>query len=110
MKINVKNNSTANTQKIEASKEFLKFCQINSPLKTSINLTFVDKTNETYFNGMYLVPTKQKNLSECLNLISQFWISEFSKQRNIPCGYRESQLLVKFFLEKNQRIQKILNI
>jgi hypothetical protein len=110
MKINVKNNSKGNSQKIELTKDFLRFCQIHSPLKLSINLTFVDRSTENFFNGTYLVPVKQKKLSECLDLVSQFWIGEFSTQRNIPCGFMESKLLVKFFLEKNPSVQKLLNI
>ena len=110
MKINVKNNSTANVQKINIIREFFKFCQTNSPLKNSINFVFVDKTNETFFDGKYLLPLKTVNLSENLNLVSQMWTNEFSKQRNIPCGYRESQLLVSYFIKNNPSVSKLLNL
>lgn len=110
MKINVKNNSTGNTQKIEVLKEFLKFCQLNSPLKREINVVFVNKTTEKFFDGNYLVSTKQSKLSESIEKISKFWIEEFSIQRKINCVGIESELLVKFFLEKNPSILKIMNI
>ena len=59
MKINVKNNSTANSTKIDLVKEFLRFCQLNSPLKTSIDIVFVDKSNQVFFDGKYFsMPSK----------------------------------------------------
>jgi hypothetical protein len=110
MKINIKNNSTGDSQKIQVLKDFMKFCQTHSPLKKTINVTFVDKSSEHFFNENYLIPLKSSKLDECLNLMSQFWVGEFSKQRNIPCGYSESQLLVRFFLEKNPSVKKFLNL
>ena len=110
MKINVKNNSTGNTQKIEVLKEFLRFCQINSPLKESINVVFVNNTKEKFFDGNYLVPTKLVKLNESINKISEFWVEEFSKQRRIKCVGIESKLLVQFFLESNPNFKNIINI
>ena len=109
MKIYVKNNSTANLQKVNVVREFFKFCQNNSPLKSSINFVFVDKSSETYFDGKYLIPLKTSKLNENLNLVSQMWINEFSKQRGIPCGYVESQLLVNYFIKNNPSVNNILN-
>jgi hypothetical protein len=110
MKINVKNNSTGNTQKIEILKNFLRFCQLNSPLKSDINVVFVNRTTETFFDGNYLVPTKFSKLGEGIEKISKFWIEEFSKQRRINCVGIESELLVKFFMEQNPNISKMINV
>jgi|688.fasta_scaffold284739_4 hypothetical protein len=110
MKINVKNNSTGNPKKLEILKEFLKFCQLHSPLKSEINVVFVNRTNEKFFDGNYLIPTKFTKLNEGLTTISKFWIEEFSKQRKINSVGIESQLLVKFFIENNPSVQKLLNI
>jgi hypothetical protein len=110
MKINIKNNSKVNVKKTNSLKDFMKFCQIHSPLKDSINVTFVDRSTTEFFNGSYLIPVKTLKLSGCLDLLAQLWVGEFSKQRQIPCSFVESQLLVKFFLEQNTNIKNILNI
>jgi hypothetical protein len=110
MKINVKNNSTANVAKIDFVKEFLRFCQINSPLKSSIDVVFVDRSNQVFFDGKYLVPIKFTKLKDSLSIVSKFWIEEFSKQRKINCVGVESELLTKFFIEKNPSVSKFLNL
>ena len=108
MKINVKNNSTGNPKKLEILKEFLKFCQLHSPLKSEINVVFVNRTNEKFFDGNYLIPTKFTKLNEGLTTISKFWIEEFSKQRKINCGEKERELLVEFFIKKNPHLKNVI--
>jgi hypothetical protein len=110
MKINVKNNSTANSTKIDLVKEFLRFCQLNSPLKTSIDIVFVDKSNQVFFDGKYLVPVKSTNLDHILDIVSDFWVKEFSKQRMSNRIGHEAYLIKKFFIDKNPSVSKFLNI
>jgi len=110
MKINVRNNSTANVAKIDLVKEFLRFCQLNSPLKSSIDIVFVNKSNQVFFDGKYLVPVKFTKLKDSLEIVSKFWIEEFSKQRKINCIGVESELLIKFFIESSPVVSKFLNL
>ena len=100
MKINVKNNSNFDTQKFEAIKEFLKFCQENSPLKKEVNFMLVNETNQEFFNGNYMIPTSESSFEDCLYDISKKWIKEFSCQSKIKCGDKESTLIVKYFFKK----------
>ena len=110
MKINVKNNSTASAAKIDLVKEFLRFCQLNSPLKSSIEIIFVDRTNQVFFDGRYLIPVKITKLKECLEIISDFWVKEFSKQRKVSRIGIESELLIKFFIESTPSVLNFLNL
>ena len=100
MKINIKNNSTMDSQKFEITKNFLKFCQESSPIKKEISYMLVNETNEELFNGNYMIGVNGKMFKEILNDISKKWISEFSKQRNINCGEKEIILMVDYFVKK----------
>lgn len=108
MKINVKNSSTATSRKIDAMKQFLRFCQESSPLNREIEITFVDSTNDTVFESKYFIPLRNTRALQCYQLIADKWISEFSKQRKINCGDKERELLVEFFLKKNPHLKNVI--
>jgi hypothetical protein len=100
MKINIKNNSTFNSEKFESIKEFLKFSQETSPLKKEISFMIVNETNQELFNGDYMIGVSGKSFKEVLYDVSKKWISEFSKQRRINCGEKEVALMVDYFFKK----------
>jgi hypothetical protein len=100
MEINIKNNSSLNNTNFEIIKEYLKFCQETTPLRTKINVQLVNDTNEDFFNETYMVGTNGKSFSDVLFDIAKKWISEFSKQRKIKCGEKEIQLMVDYFTKK----------
>jgi hypothetical protein len=100
MEINIKNNSSLNNTNFEIIKEYLKFCQETTPLRTKINVQLVNDTNEDFFNETYMVGVNGKNFSDVLFEIAKKWISEFSKQRKIKCGEKEIQLMVDYFTKK----------
>lgn len=99
MEINIKNNSSYDEMKFEVIKEYLKFCQQTSPLKTKINMQLVNETNQDFFNGSYMIGTLNKSFSDVLLDIANKWITEFSKQRKINCGNKEAQLMQTYFLK-----------
>jgi len=108
MKINIKNSSTATSRKVEAMKQFLRFCQESSPLNREIEITFVDFTNDTVFESKYFIPLRNTRSMDCYKLIANKWISEFSKQRKINCGEKERELLVEFFIKKNPHLKNVI--
>jgi len=107
MKINIKNNSTDKPMKIQILRNFLVFCQEFSPLKKSINIVFVDRTDTPIYEGMYLIETKNYTAIELVNKISQIWIDEFSKQRRIPCTEKEVTIMADTFIKKNPSINQV---
>lgn len=100
MEINIKNNSTYDSLKFETVKQYLKFCQEISPLKTKINIQIVNETNQDFFNDTYMVGINGRSFSEVLLDIANRWILEFSKQRKINCGIKEAQLMQSYFIKK----------
>ena len=100
MEINIKNNSSFDNSKVEIIKEYLKFCQETSPLKSKINIEIVNNGVEEFFNETYMVSINGKSFSEVLLEIANKWILEFSRQRGINCGTKESQLMRDYFLKK----------
>ena len=90
--------------KIQILRNFLVFCQEFSPLKKTINIVFVDRTDTSTYDGMYLIETKNYSPIELINKISQIWIDEFSKQRKIPCTEKEVFVMADTFLKKNPNI------
>ena len=108
MKINIKNNSTASVNKISAIKEFIKFCQENSPLNREIEVIFVDSSNEPEIDLKYFIPLRNIRVMDCYKKISEKWVHEFSKQRKIQCGDTESKLLVEFFIKKYSHLKFVI--
>jgi hypothetical protein len=108
MKINIKNNSTDKPMKIQILRNFLVFCQEFSPLKKSINIVFVDRTDTPIYEGMYLIETKNYTPIELFNKISQIWVDEFSKQRKIPCTEKEVSVMSNTFISRNPNLNSIL--
>jgi hypothetical protein len=108
MKINIKNNSTASVNKISAIKEFIKFCQENSPLNREIEVIFVDSSNEPEIDLKYFIPLRNIRVMDCYKKISEKWVQEFSKQRKIQCGDTESKLLVEFFIKKYPHLKFVI--
>lgn len=100
MEINIKNNSNYDASKFEAIKQYLKFCQETSPLKTKINIQIINETNQDFFNNTYMVGINGKSFSDVLLDIANRWILEFSKQRKINCGIKEAQLMQSHFIKK----------
>ena len=100
MEINIKNNSSYDNSKFETIKQYLKFCQETSPLRTKINIQLVNETNQDFFNENYMVGVNGKTFSEVLLEIANKWVSEFSKQRKINCGIKEAQLIQTYFNKK----------
>lgn len=99
IKLNFKINTSQETTKINFVKEFILFCQKNSPLKKSINVVFVDKSYINNIPNKIIVELENKSEIDILNDVSVLWIKEFSNQRKIVCKNKESELLVKFFLK-----------
>jgi hypothetical protein len=108
MKINVKNNSKASAQKIAAMKQFLTFCQENSPLNREVEIIFVDSTNDSVFESKYFIPLRNIRSIDCYKHIANKWMNEFSKQRKVPCGDKEKELLVEFFLKKFPYLKNVI--
>lgn len=108
MKIIVKNNSRSSLRKVDAMKQFLMFCQENSPLNREIEITFVDSTNDTVFESRYFIPLRNVRTMDCYRFIANKWICEFAKQRKINCGEGEKKLLVDFFIKKNPQLTNII--
>jgi hypothetical protein len=100
MKVNIKNNSTFNSEKFELIKEFLKFSQETSPLKKEISFMLVNETNQELFNGDYMIGVNGKTFYQVLTDVSRKWIKEFSNQRKINCGEKEIVLMVDYFVKK----------
>ena len=108
MKINVKNNSTASVAKISAIKEFIKFCQENSPLNKEIEVILVESSNEPSVDLKYFIPVRNIRVMDCYKKISEKWVQEFSRQRNVQCGDTESRLLVEFFINKYPNLKFVI--
>ena len=108
MKINVKNNSTASVAKISAIKEFIKFCQENSPLNREIEVILVESSNEPSVDLKYFIPVRSIRVMDCYKKISEKWAQEFSRQRKVQCGDTESRLLVEFFIKKNPHLKFVI--
>ncbi len=108
MKINVKNNSRASVQKIMAMKQFLTYCQENSPLSKEVEIIFVDSTNDSVFESKYFIPLRNIKSIDCYKHIANKWINEFSKQRKINCGEKEKELMVEFFLKKYPNLANVI--
>jgi hypothetical protein len=100
MEINIKNNSSYDSSKFEAVKQYLKFCQETSPLRTKINIQLVNETNQDFFNDTYMVGINGKSFSDVLLEIANKWVLEFSKQRKINTGVKEAQLIRTYFNKK----------
>ena len=110
MKINIKNNSTKNITKVNVVKNFLIFCQSNSPIKNNINIVLVDSSYGDLPQGKIFIPLSDGTIIDILNNVANIWITEFSRQRNIPCKNNEPELLVNFFLRENPLIKNLLYI
>ena len=110
MKINIKNNSTENDTKTTWISEFLKFCQLNYPLKNQINFVLVDNSNTDFFADKHIIQLKNKNLNDLFVEISNRWIDLFSEERKIKCVNGERELCVKFFVKKFPQVQNNLYI
>jgi hypothetical protein len=104
MKINIKNNSTDKPMKIQSLRNFLVFCQEFSPLKKSISFVFVDTTDGSTYDGVFLVETKNYSSIDLINKISEIWINEFSKQRKIPCTEKEVSVMANSFIAKTPNL------
>lgn len=97
MKINIKNHSSLDSQKLGTMKNFLKFCQEKNPLKSDVNFVFVDTSVEDFFDGKYLIPTKNISVDDCLINIAKKWMKELQSQRNIKTSDREVDALLFYF-------------
>ena len=108
MKINVKNSCSATQSKIDAVKEFVKFCQENSPLNKNIEIILVDSTNDPSIDSKYFIPLRNIRVMDCYRIISEKWVQEFAKQRKVQCTDIESRLLVEFFLKKYPQLKFVI--
>ena len=97
MKINIKNHSSVDSQKLGVMKNFLKFCQEKNPLKTDVNFVFVDTSVEDFFDGKHIVQTKNISVDDCLVDIAKKWMKELENQRNIKTSDREIEALLFYF-------------
>jgi hypothetical protein len=108
MKINVKNSCSATQNKINAVKEFVRFCQENSPLNKNIEIVLVDSTNDPSIDLKYFIPLRNIRVMDCYKTISEKWVQEFAKQRRVQCGDSESKILVEFFIKKNPHLKFVI--
>jgi len=110
MKINIKNSSSAESNKIEAITNFIVFCHQNSPIKKVVEVVLVDFTSDEFFNGKLYFVVQNRCVKDTLDYISSVWVDEFGKQRNVPVSNAEKELMVKFFLEKFPIYESLLYI
>ena len=110
MKVNIKNSSTVDSNKLEIITNFIGFCHQNSPIKKIVEVVLVDFTSDELFNGKFYFIVQNKSVKEILDYISSIWIDEFSSQRKISVSGPEKELMVKFFLEKFPNYENFLHI
>jgi hypothetical protein len=100
MKVNIKNSSSIESNKLELINNFFKFCQENSKLKKDLDFVLVDNTDKLVFNNKYYIICENITTKETLKIISEIWIKEFSTQNKIEVSERESSLMVEYFFKK----------
>jgi hypothetical protein len=110
MKVNIKNSSTVDSNKLEIITNFIGFCHQNSPIKKVVEVVLVNFTSDEFFNGKFYFVVKNKSVKEILDYISSVWVEEFGKQRNVSVSSLEKELMVKFFLEKFPDYESLLYI
>ena len=110
MKVNIKNSSSIESNKLEIITNFIGFCHQNSPIKKVVEVVLVNFTSDEFFNGKFYFVVKNKSVKEILDYISSVWVEEFGKQRNVSVSSLEKELMVKFFLEKFPNYQSLLYI
>jgi hypothetical protein len=110
MKVNIKNSSSIESNKLEIITSFIGFCQQNSPIKKVVEVVLVDFTSDEVFNGKFYFVVKNKSVKEILDYISSVWVDEFGKQRNVSVSSLEKELMVKFFMEKFPNYESLLYI
>jgi hypothetical protein len=110
MKVNIKNSSSIESNKLEIITNFIGFCHQNSPIKKVVEVVLVNFTSDEFFNGKFYFVVKNKSVKEILDYISSVWVEEFGKQRNVSVSSLEKELMVKFFLEKFPDYESLLYI
>lgn len=110
MKVNIKNSSSIESNKVEIITNFISFCHQNSPIKKVVEVVLVDFTSDEFFNGKFYFVVKNKSVQQILDYISSAWVEEFGKQRSVPVSSTEKELMVKFFLEKFPNYGSLLYI
>ena len=70
MKVNIKNSSSIESNKLEIITNFIGFCHQNSPIKKVVEVVLVDFTSDEFFNGKFYFVVKNKSVLKKSDLLA----------------------------------------
>jgi hypothetical protein len=122
MKVNLYDKSSGlGSEQINVIQDFLRFCQKNSPLKKDVDIQLLGErfgkmTTGSEILGRIKVLAGGKMLIDILRTISDKWVHEFARQRNIKLqGFNtisqensESGIMIRMYEKSNPQLTVLL--